>query len=77
MCVHPYLFDGVEDRTLPENQYEHLVTNSGKMVVLDKLLKKLDRENQEEKKNHQVLVFSQFTSALGNQCATDRLTTSL
>ena len=40
MCIHPYLFDGVEDRTLPEYG-DHLVYNSGKMVVLDKLLKKL------------------------------------
>lgn len=43
VCVHPYLFDGVEDRSLPEDG-EHLVENSGKMVVLDKLLKKLAAE---------------------------------
>jgi len=37
VCAHPYLFDGVEDRDLPEYG-DHLVLNCGKMVVLDKLL---------------------------------------
>ncbi len=36
---HPYLFDGVEDRTLDPNG-DHLWKNAGKMVVLDKLLRK-------------------------------------
>ncbi|KAL4460346.1 hypothetical protein ABPG74_000097 [Tetrahymena malaccensis] len=60
VCIHPYLFDGVEDRSLPEYG-DHLVYNSGKMVVLDKLLKKL---YQEKEKAHQVLVFTQFTTCL-------------
>jgi len=40
VCIHPYLFEGVE----PENADpygEHLVTSCGKMMLLDKLLKKL------------------------------------
>ena len=37
---HPYLFPGQEDRTLPPLG-QHLVENCGKMVLLDKLLKRL------------------------------------
>lgn len=56
-CNHPYLFPGVEDRN--ENPFgEHLITNCGKMVLLDKLLRKLY-----ERKNR-VLVFSQMTRML-------------
>jgi SWI/SNF-related matrix-associated actin-dependent regulator of chromatin subfamily A member 5 len=56
-CNHPYLFPGVEDRN--ENPYgEHLIANCGKMVLLDKLLRKLY-----ERKNR-VLVFSQMTRML-------------
>ena len=36
-CNHPYLFDGAEPGPLFSTDM-HLVTNSGKMVVLDKLL---------------------------------------
>lgn len=39
-CNHPYLFPDVEDKILPFLG-EHLVENSGKMIVLDRLLKKL------------------------------------
>jgi SWI/SNF-related matrix-associated actin-dependent regulator of chromatin subfamily A member 5 len=55
-CNHPYLFEGVEDENLPIYG-DHLVENSGKLVVLDKLLKKLYS-------NHRVLIFSQMTSML-------------
>jgi SWI/SNF-related matrix-associated actin-dependent regulator of chromatin subfamily A member 5 len=51
VCNHPYLFDGVEEKGLPPLG-EHIVTQSGKMVVLDKLLKKLNEEKR------QVLLFS-------------------
>lgn len=51
---HPYLFEGVEDRTLPPFA-EHLVENSGKLVVLDKLLKKLKKDGS------RVLIFCQMT----------------
>jgi SWI/SNF-related matrix-associated actin-dependent regulator of chromatin subfamily A member 5 len=54
---HPYLFPGVEDRSLPPLG-EHLVENCGKMVLLDKLLKRL-KEN-----GHRVLLFTQMTRIL-------------
>lgn len=54
---HPYLFPGVEDRSLPPLG-EHLVENCGKMVLLDKLLKRL-RET-----GHRVLLFTQMTRIL-------------
>ena len=42
-CNHPYLFDGAEPGPLYTTDM-HLVTNSGKMVVLDKLLPKLKEQ---------------------------------
>jgi SWI/SNF-related matrix-associated actin-dependent regulator of chromatin subfamily A member 5 len=54
---HPYLFPGVEDRTLPPLG-EHLVENCGKMVLLDKLLRRL------KERGHRVLVFTQFARIL-------------
>ena len=54
---HPYLFPGVEDRSLPPLG-EHLVENSGKMILLDKLLRKL------KEKGHRVLLFTQMTRLL-------------
>mmetsp|Transcript_33915 Transcript_33915/g.55017 ORF Transcript_33915/g.55017 Transcript_33915/m.55017 type:complete len:933 (+) Transcript_33915:210-3008(+) len=51
---HPYLFEGVEDRDLPPFG-EHLIENSGKLVVLDKLLAKLKRDGS------RVLIFCQMT----------------
>lgn len=57
VCNHPYMFDNVEADGLDEFG-EHLVTNSGKMLFLDKLLTKAS--NQKE----QVLIFSGFTSML-------------
>lgn len=53
-CNHPYLFEGYEDEDL-EDYGEHLVTSSGKMIVVDKLLKRLfDLKSR-------VLIFSQMT----------------
>jgi len=43
-CNHPYLFDGVEEEGLPLLG-NHIITVSGKMVVLDKLLTKLKSGN--------------------------------
>jgi SWI/SNF-related matrix-associated actin-dependent regulator of chromatin subfamily A member 5 len=54
---HPYLFENVEDRTL-DAYGEHLVENCGKMIVLDKLLKKLKAQGS------RVLIFSQMTRSL-------------
>jgi SWI/SNF-related matrix-associated actin-dependent regulator of chromatin subfamily A member 5 len=54
---HPYLFPGVEDRSLPPLG-EHLVENCGKMVLLDKLLIRLESDG------HRVLLFTQMTRIL-------------
>lgn len=56
-CNHPYLFDGVEPGP-PYTTDQHLVDNCGKMILLDKLLKKL-REQESR-----VLIFSQMTRTL-------------
>jgi SWI/SNF-related matrix-associated actin-dependent regulator of chromatin subfamily A member 5 len=53
-CNHPYLFDGVEDKSL-DPFGEHLITHSGKLVLLDKLLPRL------QMKGSRVLIFSQMT----------------
>ena len=56
-CNHPFLFDGVE--TDQENTTcEELIAASGKLAVVDKLLVSL------YKKNHRVVLFSQFTYSL-------------
>lgn len=56
-CNHPYLFEGVEDKSLPPFG-DHLVTNCGKMMVLDKLLLRCKQEGS------RVLIFSQMTRVL-------------
>lgn len=56
-CNHPYLFDGVEDRGL-DPFGEHLVSNCGKLSLLDRLLPRLKNDN------HRVLIFSQMTRVL-------------
>lgn len=56
VCNHPYLFEGAEPE--PFTTGSHLVTNSGKMIVLDKLLLKLKSQNS------RVLLFSQMTRVL-------------
>nr|XP_018898442.1 PREDICTED: chromatin-remodeling complex ATPase chain Iswi-like isoform X1 [Bemisia tabaci] len=53
-CNHPYLFDGAEDGP-PFTTDEHLITNCGKMVILDKLLYKLKEQDS------RVLIFCQMT----------------
>jgi SWI/SNF-related matrix-associated actin-dependent regulator of chromatin subfamily A member 5 len=53
-CNHPYLFQGAEPGP-PYFAGEHLVENSGKMVLLDKLLPKL------QSRGSRVLIFSQMT----------------
>ena len=54
---HPYLFDGVEDRSL-DAFGEHLIQNCAKMTLLDKLLPRL------KEGGHRVLIFSQMTRVL-------------
>jgi chromodomain-helicase-DNA-binding protein 1-like len=39
VCCHPYLFPGIEEEGSLLG--EHLVTASGKLIILDQLLKKL------------------------------------
>ncbi|XP_006629564.2 SWI/SNF-related matrix-associated actin-dependent regulator of chromatin subfamily A member 5 [Lepisosteus oculatus] len=56
-CNHPYLFDGAEPGP-PYTTDMHLVVNSGKMAVLDKLLPKLREQGS------RVLIFSQMTRML-------------
>ncbi|XP_024526017.1 probable chromatin-remodeling complex ATPase chain isoform X2 [Selaginella moellendorffii] len=56
-CNHPYLFQGAEPGP-PYLSGEHLVENSGKMVLLDKLLPKL------KQRDSRVLIFSQMTRLL-------------
>uniref|UniRef100_A0A665UCV8 SWI/SNF related, matrix associated, actin dependent regulator of chromatin, subfamily a, member 5 n=1 Tax=Echeneis naucrates TaxID=173247 RepID=A0A665UCV8_ECHNA len=56
-CNHPYLFDGAEPGP-PYTTDLHLVVNSGKMAVLDKLLPKMKEQGS------RVLIFSQMTRML-------------
>ena len=56
-CGHPYLFEGVEDRSL-DPLGEHLVENCGKLAIVDKLLKKL------KERGSRVLIFTQMTRIL-------------
>ncbi|KAJ1385584.1 SNF2-related, N-terminal domain [Sesbania bispinosa] len=56
-CNHPYLFQGAEPGP-PYTTGDHLITNAGKMVLLDKLLRKL------KERDSRVLIFSQMTRLL-------------
>ncbi|KAL7233644.1 hypothetical protein ACSBR1_017287 [Camellia fascicularis] len=55
-CSHPYLFPGIEPE--PYEEGEHLVQASGKLIILDQLLKKLHDTG------HRVLLFAQMTHTL-------------
>jgi chromodomain-helicase-DNA-binding protein 1 len=54
---HPYLFDGAEVRTSKDEILKSLVMNSGKMVLLDKLLTRLRQDD------HRVLIVSNDSPA--------------
>lgn len=56
-CNHPYLFQGAEPGP-PYMAGDHLMENSGKMVLLDKLLQRL------QTRGSRVLIFSQMTRML-------------
>lgn len=56
-CNHPYLFEGAEPGP-PYTTDEHLVYNSQKMLVLDKLLRRLREQGS------RVLIFSQMSRML-------------
>ncbi|XP_065859229.1 probable helicase CHR10 isoform X1 [Euphorbia lathyris] len=55
-CSHPYLFPGIEPE--PYEEGEHIVQASGKLIILDQLLKKLHDSG------HRVLLFAQMTHTL-------------
>ncbi|DAZ95276.1 TPA: hypothetical protein N0F65_007766 [Lagenidium giganteum] len=57
-CNHPYLFDEPTDATGQLVTDEQLVQASGKLLVLDKMLTQLKRDD------HKVLIFSQMTRIL-------------
>ena len=65
-CIHPFLIKGAEERILEELGAGHddgkvfnaLVQASGKLVLVDKLLKRLRQDG------HKVLIFSQMTRCL-------------
>ncbi|KAG0228793.1 hypothetical protein BGW42_001990 [Actinomortierella wolfii] len=56
-CNHPYLFDGAEPGP-PYTNDVHLIDNAGKMIVLDKLLKRMKEQGS------RVLLFSQMSRVL-------------
>ncbi|KAG0198407.1 hypothetical protein BGX33_012360, partial [Mortierella sp. NVP41] len=56
-CNHPYLFDGAEPGP-PYTTEQHIIDNAGKMVVLDKLLKRMKEQGS------RVLLFSQMSRVL-------------
>ncbi|ANB14004.1 Isw2p [Sugiyamaella lignohabitans] len=56
-CNHPYLFEGAEPGP-PYTTDEHLVFNCGKMIILDKLLKRMKEIGS------RVLIFSQMSRML-------------
>lgn len=56
-CNHPYLFDGAEPGP-PYTTDEHLVFNAAKMIMLDKLLKRMQAQGS------RVLIFSQMSRVL-------------
>ena len=57
VACHPYLFDGAEPGP-PYTTDEHLVENAGKMIILDKLLRRM------KEKGSRVLIFSQMSRML-------------
>lgn len=56
-CNHPYLFEGAEPGP-PYTTDEHIIQNAGKMVMLDRLLTRL------QKQGSRVLIFSQMSRLL-------------
>lgn len=59
VCSHPFLFDWpLDPKTNEPVLGRELVNASGKMMVLDRLLREL------LKRDHKVLIFSQFTTML-------------
>ena len=57
VCNHPYLFEGIEPEGAGEIG-EHIVQASGKLTLVDKLIKKIIPSKD------QILLFSGFTQTL-------------
>jgi SNF2 family DNA or RNA helicase len=61
-CNHPFLFEGSRDRILASNKHKNeidlIISASGKMILLDKLLVRL------KETGHRVLIFSQMVKML-------------
>ena len=57
VCNHPYLFENIEDESSDQIE-DHLVKVSGKMIFVDKLLKRAIADGG------QTLIFSGFTTML-------------
>ena len=57
VCNHPYLFENIEPEGGTELG-EHIIQNAGKMIFVDKLLKRSIADN------NQTLIFSGFTTML-------------
>ncbi|GIL63033.1 hypothetical protein Vafri_17166 [Volvox africanus] len=58
VCNHPFMFKDAEPDFDGETVPEELVTGSGKMMVLDRMLNRLNE------RGHRVVLFSQFTIML-------------
>ena len=58
VCNHPYLFQNIEPEQTEDDTGEHLVTAAGKMIFVDKLLKRTISDGD------QTLIFSGFTTML-------------
>ena len=58
LSLSRYLFPGAETDQEVDITTEEIITASGKMVMLDRLLEKL------KKKGHRVVIFSQYTRTL-------------
>ena len=56
VCNHPFLFEEADEH--PEYTDESIITASGKLLILDKLLHKL------KQRGHRVVIFSQYTRVL-------------
>ena len=56
-CLHPFLFDGAEPN-IEETTLEELIASSGKLAVLDKMLRSMYQNG------NRTVIFSQFTSML-------------
>ena len=56
-AIHPYLFPQFD--TEDDEFGDHLITNSGKFIILDKLIQKLVIQQ-----NEKILIFSQFSMTL-------------